>query len=137
MAYYPKRCAQQLWKEKPNLENVKSIIWGKKHESVAREEYEKLHNCHVKEVGIFLSKIQPLIGASPDGMIDNGRGLLEIKCPYSLRTNNLKEDLEEVPKNSFFTLVNGKLCLKKEHPYHYQVQTQMFCTNARYTDFFI
>ena len=52
MAYYPRRCTQQLWKEETTLENVKSIIWGKKHESVAREEYEKLHNCHVKEVDI-------------------------------------------------------------------------------------
>ena len=37
----PKQYAQMLWKEKPSLENVKSIQWGNKNESVAREEYVK------------------------------------------------------------------------------------------------
>lgn len=105
--------------------------------SLLQEKSTKNCTTAMLKKSIFLSKIQPLIGASPDGMIDNGRGLLEIKCPYSLRTNNLKEDLSEVPKNSFFTIADGKLCLKKEHSYHYQIQTQMFCTNTRYTDFFI
>ena len=68
-----------LWKEKPNLENVKSIQWGNKNESVAREEYEKIYNCQVQEVGLFISKANPLVGASPDGLLENGRGLLEIK----------------------------------------------------------
>ena len=72
----PKKYAENLWKKRPNLENVKSIMWGKKHESDARKEYEQLYDCQVREVGLFISKVQPLVGASPDGIIDNGRGLL-------------------------------------------------------------
>ena len=114
-----------LWKEKPSLENVKSIQWGE-NESVAREEYKKIYNCQVQEVGLFISKANPLVGASPDGLLENGRGLLEIKCPYGLRENNLKEDLKQKSNCTFFTVANDKLYLRRDHPYHYQIQCQMY-----------
>ena len=56
----PKKYAENLWKKRPNLENVTSIMWGKKNESVARKEYEELYDCQVKEVGIFIIKVNHL-----------------------------------------------------------------------------
>ena len=133
IATNPHKFATNLWKRKPDLQNVKSIMWGTDNESRAREAYEKIHFKKVQQVGLFVSKILPLVGASPDGLIDEGRGLLEIKCPYGLRTS----DLKSVSDGSFFTVTNDKLHLRKTHQYYYQVQCQMLCTGARYTDFFI
>ena len=69
-----------------------------------------------------------------DGLIDNGRGLLEIKCPYSLKDSDLKS---ETRGGSFYNVSNGKLILRRSHSYFFQIQCQMYVTGARYTDFFI
>ena len=128
-----RKFAEHFWGKKSDLSYVRSIMWGTKNEKVAKEQYERVHNRKVQEVGLFISKIHPMIGASPDGIIDNGRGLLEIKCPYSLRDN----DLKCLTSGSFFSVSNGRLYLRRTHSYFYQVQCQMFVTGARYTDFFI
>ena len=72
------------------------MLWGKTHESVARDQYEALHAVqHTDSVcqgsGLFLSIEYPMFGASPDGLVQCtccGEGLVEIKCPYTLRESS-------------------------------------------------
>ena len=62
-----------------------------------------------------------LVGASPDGLVSCtccGNGILEIKCPYSVR-NSLPTDV------SYITKTNVGYNLSKKHDYFYQVQGQM------------
>ena len=82
---------------------------------------------------LFISKSNPLFGASPDGMFNDGEGILEIKCPYSLR-NTEKKDVKD---GHFYTCDGTQLNLRHSHTYFFQVQLQMFVTGAKYTDFFI
>jgi len=70
------------------------------------------------------------MGASSDGIINCnccGKGCLEIKCPYSLSQGNDIENLDY--------LTDGNL--KNNHPYFYQVQTQMLICGVNYADFVI
>lgn len=60
------------------------------------------------------------MAASPDGVIDD-KTIVEIKCPYSSRNSQITSIT--VP----YLSENG---LKKSHQYYYQVQGQLFCTNA-------
>ena len=55
---------------------------GVKLEEVARIDFEMRYGFEVEEVGFIVnSEIGDHIGASPDGIIDGGKGGLEIKCP--------------------------------------------------------
>ena len=121
----------------------KQTDWGQKYEKVAREQYlksQRPRHANILEVtdgGIVINPKWPFIGASPGGIIDCyccGKGVLEIKCPYSHR----HESIEAAAGN------DPNFCLKKDedlfyldhkHTYYYQVQTQMFVCNVEYCDF--
>ena len=65
-----------------------------------------------------------------------GPGVLEVKCPYCMRTEGFDAALER----SSFCLDrsnDGKLALKHEHPYYYQCQLQMVATTRSYCDFVV
>jgi hypothetical protein len=130
----PLGAAKKVWSAKQDLGHLRSMAWGVDHEPIARLAYIEWTGRSVIEVGLYISKKNPLFGASPDGVLENGLGLLEIKCPLSLKDS----DLSLVTKSGhFYTCDNGKLKLRHSHPYFYQVQLQMFVTGATYTDFFI
>ena len=75
--------------------------------------------------GVVDNPIFPHLGASPDGLIPCdccGKGLLEIKCPYSVR----HQAPEAVTKRDFFVeRIGGDMKLKRTHSYYYQVQGQL------------
>ena len=129
----PKSIANLLWKEVYDLSHVPAIKWGRNNEGLARETYKNITNKEVTEVGLFISRSAPLFGASPDGLLDEGAGILEIKCPFGLRNS----DLKDVKDTTVFTVHNGVISLRRTHSYFYQCQFAMFVTGARYCDFFI
>ena len=57
-------------------------------EETAREAYEAFTGFDVKEAGLYVHQGINWLGASPDGLIDDpneeGKGLLEIKCPRTV-----------------------------------------------------
>ena len=79
----PQKYAEMLWKGSPGLSDLKSIKWGRENESVARELYSKLYNCQVQEVWIFISRLQPLVGASPGSVIEVEAISHIIGCPLT------------------------------------------------------
>ncbi|XP_060581209.1 uncharacterized protein LOC132737860 [Ruditapes philippinarum] len=133
--------------DKPALSTVKAICgtgsrftnkateWGIAHEREALLKYRRdvspLHDdLKVDNSGLFISPAHPHLGASPDGIVSCsccGDGLVEIKCPYSVKDGNVK-DLEYLDKN---------MALKHQHKYMYQVQTQLLVTNKLYCEFVI
>ena len=72
----PRKVAENMWKKQPNLDNVKSVAWGRENESLAREAYSQVHNKQVTEVGLYISTIRPMIGASPGNVILNLKSLI-------------------------------------------------------------
>lgn len=129
-----------------SLFRTKATDWGLEHESVAANEYfevmEKEHiDMIVNDVGLIVNPRWPEFGASPDRLVFCEcclGGVLEIKCPYLLHTNNIESIDEYVKlKKSCVTLKNEKIILKRDHAYYYQVQMQMFVANLQYCDFVI
>ena len=120
----------------------KSVEHGKQHEPVARGKYvgimSRQHiSFHCSETGLHVYKEYPYLAASPDGIIECkccGKGLLEIKCPFSLR-----HELAQVAmaKNSSCLLSNGKYELKKNlsSPYYVQMLGQMAICDLSFCDF--
>ncbi|XP_077507105.1 uncharacterized protein LOC144116261 [Amblyomma americanum] len=80
---------------RPRL-NVESVRWGKDNERTAKEQYfEHMKTCHANfelhEIGFVIDPNAPFLGATPDGLWNcscHGVGLVEIKCPWSLRELN-------------------------------------------------
>ena len=71
----------------------KQTSWGLKQEKIARELYLKISapkhdDLAVTDSDLVINPQWPFIGASPDGVVECkccGKGVLEIKCPYSHR----------------------------------------------------
>lgn len=55
--------------------------WGNTHEDQVRERFCREYNEVAHEVGCIPHPTIPILGASPDGVLESG-ALVEIKCPY-------------------------------------------------------
>ncbi|KAF4517272.1 hypothetical protein B566_EDAN008606 [Ephemera danica] len=123
----------------------KATEYGCKHEKIAADLYIniklKLHEGKVfkhRQPGFFIHEKHPFLGGSPDLIVEcdcHGRGVVEIKCPYCVKDDGLNALLKR--KDSCLILnLDGKLSLKKNHKYYYQVQMQASVVpNVSYCDF--
>ena len=104
-----------------------AMCWGIENEAVARQAYIETmtenHMCFECETsGLYVNPVSPHLGASPDGIVCCqccGQGLLEIKCPYSVRHTDPTTAVYMKPNE------NGGFSLDIKHNYYYQIQGQM------------
>ena len=142
--------------EPTNLNHVPAIRWGNEHEEDAFRLYTNVYtnggappstvisgevyttiSFHHAEGQVVKSGLQvdteyPYLGTSPDGIVKCkccGTGVLEIKCPFKHRNDNMKEAL----KDRTFHL-NMDFSCKREHKYFAQVQMQMYVAQANFAD---
>jgi putative phage-type endonuclease len=97
-----------------------AMQWGTDMEARACDQYALLHTVEdVVVVGMYHADLPFPVGYSPDRMVGTN-GILEVKCPYSLR-------LQEFPQ---FKAIS-------ELPHYYaQVQLGMLLTGRGWTDFY-
>ena len=88
---------------------------GKCYEDVAIQMYERRRNTRVREYGLLKHPVIPFLGASPDGITDDGI-MVEIKCPTSRE-------------------INGNVYNLKTTCYFIQMQTQLEVCNLDICDF--
>jgi predicted phage-related endonuclease len=88
--------------------------WGTDTEGDAREYYELVNDCSIKQVGFV--ELNEFIGVSPDGLVGED-GLIEIKCPKS--STHVKYRRED----------------KMPATYRKQVQGQLWVTERLWCDF--
>ncbi|XP_056014374.1 uncharacterized protein LOC125665758 [Ostrea edulis] len=110
--------------------------YGKVNEHIAKQMYIKKTGHHLHDIGLIVNTELPFLGATPDGIVcdKSESGLIEIKCPYSVRDKTISEACET--RNDFFLQRNGNtFSLKHEHSHWYQVQGQLLVTGAPFCDF--
>lgn len=120
--------------------NVPSLMWGREKEKNALDQYKlaistQHENFRLEKTGLGIIPTKPYIGATPDGMFTCsccGTGVVEIKCPYSLRDKNT----EEMLLISDFCL-DKNYQLKKNSKYYSQVQLQMLVFDCNFCHFII
>ena len=78
----------------------------------------------------------PFLGATPDGIVcDKGcTGLIEVKCPYSVRDITVDDACEE-RTDFFLSKKRDSFTFKQYHAHWYQVQGQLLATGAEFCDF--
>ncbi|XP_014664454.1 PREDICTED: uncharacterized protein LOC106806842 [Priapulus caudatus] len=122
-----------------------ALTWGKTNENIARKQYIAHHRLHTKhtgvsceETGLWVNVQCPYVAASPDGIVSCnqcGRGLLEVKNPYTHRHLPIK-DLA-CQKGSYLSNENGLTQLKRSHGYYAQVQMQLWTSEFQWCDFVV
>ena len=113
---------------------------GRSMEIHAKQKYieinkRKHRNFKSEEMGLVVMKTRPYIAVSPDLKVKCnccGEGLVEIKCPYSI-----KETIPSADNLDYLVEINDKVSLKKNSNYYFQIQGQMAVTETAYTDFFV
>lgn len=102
---------------KEQLSNT-ACQWGNDHEDEAVYNYEQLKFTSVENGGFYVLDGNGFVGCSPDGVVDAGKGIIEVKCPYN-------------SVNHFKTLKSG--VVPKE--YLYQVLHNTYVVGAEWCDF--
>ena len=64
-----------------------------------------------------------------------GEGCGEVKCPFCLEGADFES--YAMKPSSCLETVDGKMCLKRNHQYFYQVQQQLFTTKKGFCDFVV
>ena len=131
----------------PTVDRFVSVAcsYGLHYEDTAQKEYmaamkEGHIDFEINKSGLIIDPIYPFMGASPDGLVCCtccGRGVLEVKCPFSCKD---KEFHSVTVENSKFFLYNdddGTLKLKRNQAYFYQVQMQIKFSQTQYCDFVV
>ena len=99
--------------------------WGVLWEDMARLKYAAAMNYEVMQMGFVpYQKYPKLMGVSPDGLIREEKGGVEIKCPYTLE-KHLQHLTYETPQD-----------LKdNEEEYYWQCYANMLVTETDFWDF--
>lgn len=123
-----------------------SLRWGRENEDCARRSYvQAMHNrgtpVTTRKVGLVISREKPHLACSPDNLVEDTNtddidGVVEFKCPYSARDLTPSEACTEL-KAFYCKLDEGRLTLKHNHNYFYQIQGVMAVTKRKWCDFVI
>src|SRR5690625_5032852 len=89
-----------------------ATAWGNNHEPLAVLDFMSETGNVVDDAGFYVHPEHYLLGALPDGFVCN-QGIVEIKCPFSLRDKSQPEFKE----------------LQEQPHYYAQVQVQLAVTN--------
>lgn len=117
-----------------DLDGVLAVQWGKNHEEDVKKIFEQCFKIKVKPCGLFLHE-SGLLGASPDGLIGHD-SLLEIKCPYKWKGDDLEEVLQK-ESNYIVRIKNNILEVNKDHCYYDQIQGQLHITKREHCNLVI
>lgn len=124
----------------PSKIDSASTRYGLKMETHAKEKYQELTNCIVKRVGVLVSKFQPWLCASLDGVVtDDGciSKIVEFKCPSSCEKKSIINIADNSSNVKYLQFIDNKLVLKKTDIYYTQVQVQMYVSGMSVCDFFV
>nr|XP_034333490.1 uncharacterized protein LOC117680630 [Crassostrea gigas] len=127
------------------------VRWGVEHEQNALVDYLALQNAvtslRVEESGLTIYPSHAFLGATSDGWVydesmpeGNQKGVLEIKCPYSISNNVITHrEVHELVGRKGFCLEeseNGPR-LMRDHSYYAQIQGEMAIMGCAWGDFVV
>ena len=103
----------------PDL-NVPSIRHGRTYESKALKVFSEKTGKTILKSGLCVLPELPFLGATPDAFVQNEDAVCEVKCPYKARKCNISPEHID-----FLEEKNGKIRLKRNNNYFYQIIGQM------------
>ncbi|XP_040072516.2 uncharacterized protein LOC115329946, partial [Ixodes scapularis] len=130
--------------EPKDISHVRAVQYGLRNESLAADRYTAVmtnfkHNVSLQHCGLVVNPGFPWLGATPDRLVydpeELSYGVLEIKCPYSLK--DTEPDYARM-QNFYITFnENDEPHLDRDHDHYAQVLGQMALTGCRWGDFVV
>lgn len=99
------------------------------------------YESHDRHSGLIIDSEHGWLACSPDDLVRDSSavadetGLVEYKCPYSVRDMSVEEACQRKDFASY--VKDGQVTLKRTHKYFYQVQGQMAICRRNWCDFVI
>lgn len=96
-------------------------MYGRENKANAIIDFEINNNLIVKQCGLFVNKLLPGLGCSPNSLIfenDKIISRIEVKCPQVLKDCS-PFDLDKLKNsnNLCYTVKNNQIHLKRNHSY--------------------
>ncbi|CAN8014668.1 unnamed protein product [Ixodes persulcatus] len=121
--------------EPKDLYRVRAVQYGRNNEGATCDRYGSVmkswgHNVSLQHCGLVVHPSCPWLGASPDRLVYDPEeltyGVLEVKCPYSLRDS----EPDFVRSLDFYLTFNEneEPSLNRDHHYYAHVLGQMALT---------
>lgn len=110
--------------------SIADTIYYRASEDVARKQLQEILGKEVRTSGLIVDYHMPYLAASPDGLVGND-SLVEIKCPYEA-VNMTPQEAIRGKKIRYCRIINGRLHLKRNSNYFYQIQGQMHISSKSY-----
>jgi len=117
--YMTQLVLERITKTKAEGFTSSAMQWGVDQEPYARGFFEATTGQMVQEVGFIPHPLIDMAGASPDGLLDDGEGMIEIKCPESKG------------------MIEALLTQKVPQRYITQMQFQMACADRKYCQYVV
>lgn len=118
-AYYYDAAAYLEYCEMTQSHN-KAVEWGTTFESDARERFEDVTGIKVTDAPFVpLKGYEKFAGGSPDGIVEDNKGIIEIKCPFTPETHM-----------RHFRCKDAGVFKTEFAQYYAQVQMNMMCMTA-------
>lgn len=109
-----------------SLDRVASVEHGKDNEVKAVEQLSRQENISIEKCGLFIDKSLFFLGASPDGIYENG--IIDIKCPFSVFGIDPDTAIQQ-KKLKCFKLSGDDVVMNTNHDWFYQIQGQLHIAN--------
>ena len=106
-----------------DLSGSPAIRHGNTYESVALKKFSEITGKNITKSGLCVDPELPYLGATPDGFVQDEDAIVEVKSPYVAR----RKKITSVTRKHFAFLeeVDGKMRLKRNHQYFFQIMGQM------------
>lgn len=104
---------------------------GIKSESDIINHYTRQTGNTVQQCGFFVSKANPFLGATPDGLV-NRDGSVEVKKIHLRNGETLESALLRM---NIVKRAGDDLLINENHQYYYQMQQQLYFTERNWVDF--
>ena len=98
--------------------------YGQQHEKDAIKKLEQILGVRIDEPKKYVDKDHKYLVSIPDGLIDDDK-LVEIKCPYKCSKNSMESLARSNEQFCLKITDDGRLKLKENHDYYYQVQGEL------------
>ncbi|XP_074034145.1 uncharacterized protein [Leptinotarsa decemlineata] len=127
----------------PKYLSTPAIMHGKQYEEKALEALEIEVKQKILKCGLYVDKDPQFLGDSPDGVLQDGTAIIEVKCPYSAKSITPQEGIEN-GKITFWRKKTGatntmnkaptpnRLATDRpSHKWYYQIQGQLHVTGYK------
>ncbi|CAG9814606.1 unnamed protein product [Phaedon cochleariae] len=121
------KIVKRLLFDKPFIN--KAMQHGIRYEKEAISDYEEITKSKETACGIFMDKEYPILACSPGGLVDRN-GIIEVKCPSSIRYKHPQKAITSRRSKNF----NTEFEINKKHYYYYQIQDWLNITERECCD---